>query len=402
MLNIEDGMKEQFIGRADGPNYRWRNACGAVASEHQYSSVTSRAWREIATCCAVLRRCNPAPTLEEPCPPTMSADGEAAIRRLRHLAGHRGPFDDPTGDQCNSICGHAPNAVAAAAVTECQNSHGLAIIQRAAVDNAERVEDGLARARMREWKRWLQGEQSRGLGRQHRFTRVAYGWAPDRSGSGSQRCDAERPGALEGNGSCDAGVANGRIRIQRGDDGAPMGSQATAEQQADHWAAIWAEGKELPQPAWPSDMGPPLRRPTVEELRSAARTFPWGTGLAWDQLHPRLLDCLSDTRLDELITLLVRAEDTGEWPKAVGVVNTVLLPKPDGSGFRPIGLFPMVVRLWMRTRRNHATDWEASNSRRYFYAGPARGAHVAAWQHAARAEASAFAKASFFAAAIGP
>jgi hypothetical protein len=321
--NLDGDMKEQFISRADGPNYRWQNVCGAVASEYQYSSVASRAWREIATCCATLRRCITTPTEQCRPSPTSSVNRGAAIGRLRHLAEHRGPFGDPTGDQCSSICGQAPRVVAAAAVAESHNAHGRNIIQKAAVANAELIEDGLARTRLREWRQWMEGGRTRGLGRQHRFTRVAYGWTPDKSGSGSQRHGTVPLDAMEGDGGHEAGVGNGRVRVALGDDDAPMGSQATAEQQADHWAAIWAEGKMVPRPAWPSDMGPPLRRPTVEELRSAARTFPWGTGLAWDQLHPRLLDRLSDTRLEELITLLVKAEDTGEWPEAVGVVNAV-------------------------------------------------------------------------------
>ena len=43
-------------------------------------------------------------------------------------------------------------------------------------------------------------------------------------------------------------------------------------------------------------------------------------------------------------------------------------------------------RLWMRARRIAATDWERANSRDWIYAGVGKGADIAAWNQAARAE----------------
>ncbi len=40
-------------------------------------------------------------------------------------------------------------------------------------------------------------------------------------------------------------------------------------------------------------------------------------------------------------------------------------------------------------------DWERAHDRPYFFAGQARGADVAAWRQAARAEAAAYATASY-------
>ena len=34
-----------------------------------------------------------------------------------------------------------------------------------------------------------------------------------------------------------------------------------------------------------------------------------------------------------------------------------LLPKPDG-GLRPIGLIPLLPRVWARARRDIVTEWE--------------------------------------------
>jgi hypothetical protein len=85
----------------------------------------------------------------------------------------------------------------------------------------------------------------------------------------------------------------------------------------------------------------------------------------------------------------VLAELVGDWPKIVGVILICLIPKSDG-GRRPIGLFPSVIRLWMRIRLEVAKQWQSVNDRGFFYAGPAKGANVASWKQAARAELASF------------
>ncbi len=367
------------------------NACGGLATE------SSRAWRAVARDCGIVRR----PISPGQAPhggrERARANADAAVGRLQHLVTRVRPFDDPTCGDCTNACGRAPQIVAAAALAEKHDEQALTVIQRVAIAHAEDVERGLAKVRAKEWQQWMNGGSARGLGRQHRFTRVVHGWVPDACGGAGAR---QRPDDSRGDGKHGQAGEHGehgdhRLRVAEAAGAGPLGVQATVERQADLWAEIWGEGKDLPRPNWPSDMGRMPRRPTVGEVRAAAKTFPWNTGLAWDQLHPRLVNDLSDIMVEELITIMTDAEASGEWPEAVGVVNTVLLPKPGTTGFRPIGLFPMMIRLWMRIRRDDAANWGAAHSRQYFYAGQARGAQVAAWQHAARAEASALAKASF-------
>ena len=78
-----------------------------------------------------------------------------------------------------------------------------------------------------------------------------------------------------------------------------------------------------------------------------------------------------------LLKLLRRCEAAGHWPKVIELVIICLLPKPDG-GFRPIGLLPVMPRIWMRARRNATREWERRNDRDYLYAGECKGAQVAA------------------------
>ena len=124
---------------------------------------------------------------------------------------------------------------------------------------------------------------------------------------------------------------------------------------------------------------------TAEVLWSSADTFPSNTGLGWDKLHPKAVRRCGEAALNALARILVLAELIGGWPAAVGVILICLLPKPDG-GWRPIGLLPSPIRWWMRARLDIVRAWQSVYERPYFYAGPRKGAEVASWKQAARAE----------------
>ena len=103
------------------------------------------------------------------------------------------------------------------------------------------------------------------------------------------------------------------------------------------WAEQW--GSIL----WPKDMGAAPVKLMIPALTQAAMTFPTGTGLGWDGIHPRAICRLSESTLEWLAKVLYRCEVIGEWPEAVDVVIIALLPKSDG-GLRPIGLMPFRKR----------------------------------------------------------
>ena len=88
------------------------------------------------------------------------------------------------------------------------------------------------------------------------------------------------------------------------------------------------------------------------------------------------------------MALMLKREPFGRWPRQVGIVVVVLLPKADG-GFRPIGLLPHLPRIWMRARRDEAKQWEVKSDRSFLYVGSGRGSTVAAWKQSARAEVAA-------------
>jgi hypothetical protein len=98
---------------------------------------------------------------------------------------------------------------------------------------------------------------------------------------------------------------------------------------------------------------------------------------------------LSDQALEALAALFAAFELAGSWCETLNLVLIVLLPKKP-EGFRPIGLFPTLLRIWMRARVCTARAWEAVNALPSLFGGDNMGAHKAAWQAAFAAEAAAF------------
>ena len=141
----------------------------------------------------------------------------------------------------------------------------------------------------------------------------------------------------------------------------PLAEQATVEQECNAWAELWKtdgvyEGADI------SDIeAEPLELLSAWSIRKAAMTFPAGTGLGADNIAPRAVNRLSDRAIEALAVLYAALERLGSWPTVFNLVLIVLLPKPDG-GMRPIGLFPTLIRLWMRSRLFLARSWEAAHS----------------------------------------
>ena len=120
-------------------------------------------------------------------------------------------------------------------------------------------------------------------------------------------------------------------------------------------------------------------------LQVSANTFRAVTGIGWDKLHPRAVCQFAADSILVWVRLFILCELLGQWLGNIGVILICLLPKPDG-GRRPIGLLPSLIRWWMRARLDVARAWQTAHERPYFYAGPRKGAEVASWKQAARAE----------------
>ena len=227
------------------------------------------------------------------------------------------------------------------------------------------------------WKSWMNDGPGRSLGRLHSMTRTKTGWIPSMVAR-SADCEDSSMGAGEDMEPTEDLVAASLP--------APLSSQAEVDAEANKWAAEWNVGGKPPFMSWPDAEGMgELQHMAVDMVRKAAYTFPITTGLGWDKLHPRALLRLPDSALEALVRIFLIVELLGDWPEAIGIILVVLIPKPDG-GRRPIGLLPSLIRLWMRIRLDVISNWQGDHERDYFYAGPRKGAAVAAWKQAARAE----------------
>ena len=76
----------------------------------------------------------------------------------------------------------------------------------------------------------------------------------------------------------------------------------------------------------------------------------------------------------------------------------MLLPKSDG-GLRQIGLFPTLIRVWMRSGMLVSRAWETLTAIPTIFGGPGMGAQAAAYQVAFVAEAAVL-KANVYAAGL--
>ena len=179
-----------------------------------------------------------------------------------------------------------------------------------------------------------------------------------------------------------------RVKARITTDGVPGSVNQEITNEVAAWQREWAcheESEPVPPIVWPENMGAPPARVDIEQLRQALMSFPSQLGLGWDKIHPRAIARLDDTILEAIVRLMERCEETGQWPQEGSLVIIVLLPKPTG-GWRPIGLLAWLPKVWMKIRRTEAAKWEKENERAYMYAGPTKGADVAAWKQAARAE----------------
>ena len=172
----------------------------------------------------------------------------------------------------------------------------------------------------------------------------------------------------------------------QGQEEAPLTAQQIANGERCRWGDEWAAGEIWCEPDWIEFEANEDPLPiSVPEFRWALMTFPAGTGLGWDGIHPRALDRLDDATIQALIDLVIACEKLGRWPTIIEMVVVVVLPKPDGD-WQSIRLLLFLPRIWMRIRRPVTLQWERVQSRPYLYAGEAKGATVAAWKQAARGE----------------
>ena len=136
-------------------------------------------------------------------------------------------------------------------------------------------------------------------------------------------------------------------------------------------------------PLWGA--GEKLERLSPDALRKASRLFKKGTATSHDGFHPRHFGLLDDEALRVLAAVLELCECLGTMPTNMRQNTVALLPKPKG-GFRPIGIYTSLERVWARARSPLIRKWEAKNRRKYLACAKGSGAADAVWAQAVTAE----------------
>ena len=94
---------------------------------------------------------------------------------------------------------------------------------------------------------------------------------------------------------------------------------------------------------------------------------------------------LSDECLGVLARLIAASEAAGILPPQLDFVAMSFIPKQRG-GYRTIGIFPAVLRLWTKSRRSLCSAWEEKNARAFFGAAAGKQVLDPVWRWAAQAE----------------
>ena len=147
-------------------------------------------------------------------------------------------------------------------------------------------------------------------------------------------------------------------RLAAGSGSNPTDLGRRLEQAADAWGAIWQEHPRACSPLPGAGSPPPLPPLTTEELALVLRHAP-DKARGPDGWLPSELRKLPAPAIAELVDLLNHFEASRSWPEALLTVSVVLLPKPHQASeadMRPIGLLPMIYRLWVAARQSALRD----------------------------------------------
>ncbi len=123
-----------------------------------------------------------------------------------------------------------------------------------------------------------------------------------------------------------------------------------------------------------------------EIIKGAALAFKSSTSSTVDGFHVRHFGMVCDAAREATARILNAVEAGGIWPTQVALVITPMIPKPKG-GFRVIGAMPALYRVWAKSRREAAVDWERKHQRSYYATSPGVGPVDVVWAQAARQEA---------------
>ena len=147
-----------------------------------------------------------------------------------------------------------------------------------------------------------------------------------------------------------------------------MQPRNVAEALAKEWGEMWRPGEASGlRDLLKSMAGKGTQRAiTKEDLEKAVRATKGRKAAGidhWKMEEPRRLP---EEAWESFAGILNAAEEQGQWPEAMEGAKIVFLPKGEGDKVlkqRPIGILPMMYRIWARVRLQHAKEEHGSGKR---------------------------------------
>ena len=263
---------------------------GQNNSAMRKTTAVSRAWRRTANWCANVRHQG------------KEADKEEARRKILEYR-HPAPRNVLANEQQRHSFDLFRRWKAVITKSMLNKDVWVELLQKMAMENAEREERAAQHASIVKWESWIHEGPANGLRRQHRYSRTTNGWIPTLKATGVHE-QVEQYDEIDQVEGFSAEQLN-EIKFEHAHKGAPAYAQQQVDDQANRWHKEWGHGLKQEPIAWPSDLGEELQQLLVEQLLEAALTFPNETGLGWDRLHPKAIHRLSRLVLDLLVRVLV-------------------------------------------------------------------------------------------------
>ncbi len=251
---------------------------------------------------------------------------------------------------------------------------------------AKRAEDEEKQEGVAKWREWLRKDLDQGGRNAHAYSRLPPQWRPATTRPDDWR-DEEYDEEEE---------EPGRQRLQLSaapwnllDDKRNALEQEWSGADCDfvydwsHW-----EAETTRAPGVSAAHLKKLPRVEGEAIKRAAKAFKASTSSTYDGFHVRHFGIVCNGAREAAARILDAVEECGLWPTQVALAITPMIPKPKG-GFRVIGAMPALYRVWAKTRREAAVEWERDHQRGYYAASPGTGPLDVVWAQAARQEASA-------------
>ena len=193
--------------------------------------------------------------------------------------------------------------------------------------------------------------------------------------------------AVQGSAKAAFNFVKGPVRTQDSlvADGAPDAGMRGFSEFASKWIDLWRQADSTENPQDWEDMGPPLRKLTLEDLDKVLGTYADSVGLGRDGMHPRSYLQLPPSYRRRLLGILGAWERDAQKPRSWSNL-IVFQDKPQG-GKRPIGQTVSPLRVWSRMRAADAASWERQSANDSFFWGTVgRPCDQAAWNHTVLAE----------------